>query len=340
MTPRVVAAANSHRAARGMTLAEILVALAIVGVMSTAIFSFMAGSISGFSRDQRATELSQNAAAAADEISSKLVRAGFGLPGKYLIGSRAVNNATTGACAGTDILHFRGRSAEGFWSLTSATNASMTIASNRVPNWPKWQGLFVYSSPGRFGLAQTSALRTGAAISPVPAAATTTLVTASSADMSDTTIATAGAEVHAINDFVFRLDCSVAAHPTLVFESQLDEDNNGVIDMMPVASDIEDLQVAYLLDADGDGNVTAANGVALPSTDAERQTIRSIRFTIVARSAEPVEGISSVRPANEDRAAASSADRYLRRVLRHTIMLDNRDTTRPMDYQHFSNRLL
>jgi len=122
----------------------------------------------------------------------------------------------------------------------------------------------------------------------------------------------------------------VAGIPTLM----VDPDGGGPLPPEPVAQGVEDMQIAVGVDVNGDGTVTdngttadewyynAAGDAAPPLMSAKPW--RAIRITFVARSVnETSKKTTSTRPPVEDRAGATAADQYRRRVLSATIEVRN-----------------
>ncbi|WP_320041287.1 prepilin-type N-terminal cleavage/methylation domain-containing protein [uncultured Desulfobacter sp.] len=108
------------------------------------------------------------------------------------------------------------------------------------------------------------------------------------------------------------------------------EENGG--DDVKVAENIEDIQVAFCGDYDGDGTVDItdtgdwydeADLVSGEMSDADKEEIRYARVTIVGRTAREHDGIASKRPAVEDHAGAVQSDYYARRVLSFTVKIRN-----------------
>ena len=112
----------------------------------------------------------------------------------------------------------------------------------------------------------------------------------------------------------------------------MDPDSNGSAPAEPIADGVEDLQVALLIDTDGNGYIGADSssttdeyiynnaGDALPTG----QTYRAVRVSLVARSVGQLVGAGTVsaRPALEDHSAGA-ADNYRRRTLRSTVEIRN-----------------
>jgi hypothetical protein len=95
----------------------------------------------------------------------------------------------------------------------------------------------------------------------------------------------------------------------------------------PVADDIEDLQLSYGLDTDGDGFVDATRndgGAVLGAGEIPR--IRRVRLHLVARSRRPEKDWSGIRPPAGNRAGAATADGYRRRSIEVNIDVRNSGT--------------
>jgi hypothetical protein len=129
----------------------------------------------------------------------------------------------------------------------------------------------------------------------------------------------AGAMIFLVKLVSYRIDHSDPDHPTLDVATQYDPDSAPADrDYERLVEDIEDLQVAYILE-DSDGNVTTVD----EPTTAQYPDIKAIRINIVARTREPMRDFAgSARPALEDRSAGT-ADDYQRRVLTEEILVRN-----------------
>lgn len=123
-------------------------------------------------------------------------------------------------------------------------------------------------------------------------------------------------------------DTTVSTHPVLMVR-------DGVNAPMPLAEDIEDLQIAYGVDSNNDK--TIQNGEWINQITGKQQTdqLRMVRITIVARTAHQdpsLRGVSrSEVPAIEDRPARNvNADGYRRFILTRIIQCRNMNTTIPL----------
>ncbi len=99
-----------------------------------------------------------------------------------------------------------------------------------------------------------------------------------------------------------------------------------------IAENIEDIQFAFCGDFNGDGVVdTAAAGdwfdetnlVAGEMINTDKAKIRFVRVTILGRTEKEHQGISSFRPGIEDHAASVQKDFYSRWVLSFTVKVRN-----------------
>lgn len=122
----------------------------------------------------------------------------------------------------------------------------------------------------------------------------------------------------------------VGGIPTLF----MDPDGDGPDTEEPLAEGIEDLQIALGVDVGADGTVADsasetddwfynhASDTVPP--DFATTVPRALRITLVARSVqETSKQATSIRPAVEDRAAASDPDVFRRRILSTTVEIRN-----------------
>jgi prepilin-type N-terminal cleavage/methylation domain-containing protein len=340
---------------RGFTLVELAVSTAIASVVMMGIFALMTSQIEGHNRQERVTTAQMLVRSAMMESVSRISKAGFGLPPDYAFGPSGIINNATGpggmdTCVGTDVIEIRSRDPRGTWMLGAGSSASTLNISGVVgltgdPGWPNGTRVFVFAGIGKLSLVRTNANR---AVN----AGTVALRAAESASISLPGHATVSpdSQVWAVDTTRLRVVCTDADHPTLMLERDVDIDADNVIDIKdqePIASDIEDLQVAYLIDRDQDGIVTEADAFNHPSLVSDPtitseamkyRLIKGIRLTLVGRAKSIVQS-SNAQLTIEDHVPTAKADdkTYVRRPLRQIIMLDNRDTTEPNEYLHVSN---
>jgi hypothetical protein len=101
---------------------------------------------------------------------------------------------------------------------------------------------------------------------------------------------------------------------------------------LALASDVEDFQVAYFLDRDGDGTLTnddeypgsADATVNYQSRNEDHSDLREVRFNIVVRSRNTDPTYSEgFQQATENRAAVGANDGFRRRVFSSTVRQRN-----------------
>lgn len=121
------------------------------------------------------------------------------------------------------------------------------------------------------------------------------------------------------NNSVLRLQQIVysVAVPTGETEPVLFRSDDGVLPGQRVASGIEDLQFAYLLN---NGTVVQNPGTAAVTAI---PPIRAVRVGMLARAQSPTGNSVSTRPALEDHAAGTAADKFYRRLIRKVSEVRN-----------------
>ncbi|MGA6992766.1 MAG: PilW family protein, partial [Candidatus Deferrimicrobiaceae bacterium] len=103
-------------------------------------------------------------------------------------------------------------------------------------------------------------------------------------------------------------------HPTLMLAKMTGA-------AQPLADDIEDMQIQYGLDTDGDFVVDT---VVNAPTAAQASQIKQVRLFLSARTRMTEKGWQDARPALADRAAGA-ADSYRRRAIENGIAIDLRN---------------
>lgn len=111
----------------------------------------------------------------------------------------------------------------------------------------------------------------------------------------------------------------------------MDPDADGV-GAEPLAEGIEDMQIAYARDVNGDGAISevgvAANddewsGNVAGDSPLTTGAYRAVRITLIARTDAASGTARFTRPAAEDRAASTTQDQFRRRTLVSTIEIRN-----------------
>ncbi|MCC6808775.1 MAG: PilW family protein [Deltaproteobacteria bacterium] len=348
------------RGQRGFTVLELMVSSAIASIVAMGVFALMTGQIEGQNRQERVSNAQMLVRAAMMEVTKRVQPTGFGLPGDWAIGvTGSVNNVTTPGpmetCPGTDVLEVFARDPRGRWTLTGNAGASITFDDppEMTADRPWRQGvrLFLFGSIGNYGLVRTAAPRPITAQTITITAAESMYLPPPPAPQAPTTPTS---EVYGVVTTRLRVVCSATdpTHPLLVLEEDVDQDPvDGIIDakdQVPIASDIEDLQVAYLVDRDRDGVVTEADAVDHPTLATDPnflrpidrwRAVKGVRISLVAR-AKSQPNTTNLPLVVEDHAPPQVPDEYVRRLLRQVIIFDNRDTAEPEVYLHLSNKVL
>ena len=101
-------------------------------------------------------------------------------------------------------------------------------------------------------------------------------------------------------------------------------DRNGQV----LAENIEDFQLAFGLDTNGDGAVDITNNAEwvnnLTLSATQRADLRQVRVSLLGRSTNPINGQAlNARPAVEDHNAGTDQDHHLRQLLQFDVALRN-----------------
>jgi type IV pilus assembly protein PilW len=110
------------------------------------------------------------------------------------------------------------------------------------------------------------------------------------------------------------IDTTDPDHPTLMLDRMTGA-------AQPLADDIEDMQIQYGLDTDGDFVV---DNVVNAPTAGQISQVKQVRLFLSARTRMTEKGWQDARPALADRAAGA-ADSYRRRAIENGIVIDLRN---------------
>jgi type IV pilus assembly protein PilW len=342
------------RMQRGFTVLEMMVGGAIAMIVAFGCFALITGQVEGYNRQERVSVAQMLVRSAMMEVTKRVTPTGMGIPPDWAVTPGSLNNVTSGVmdtCPNTDVLEVRTRDPHGYWNLGPGSSPSLLNFTNPAAltadyKWLQGQRLFVFASLGYYSLVRTSALR-------AIGSGSVALSSPESQDLLTPGNATVGqsSQVYLVNTTRLRVTCTDPLHPLLVVEDDLDEDGNGVVDIndqIPIASDIEDMQIAYLIDKDRDGIVTDADAYNHPllATDPNFLTptdnfraVKGVRISLVGK-AKALPNTSSAPLIVEDHSPPQTPDDYVRRLLRQVIIFDNRDTSDPSSYLHLSNQVL
>lgn len=336
----------------GFTLLELMVAISLATIGSFAIFSIMTGQMQAHYDQTRVGDAQANARMAMDLIATRAEGAGFGLPMGFTFNTaNEINNAPVGdiynTCPGTDVFEFRARDPRQTWFVAAASNPAQLVLAPLAGGlldipWPIGQRLMIFLGTGKVATVQTSANRAMNALSSSLKAASSVSYLGA-ADPSPT-----GDECNMVIVSRFRVSCVDPVHPTLVIENDTDLNGDGVVnqnDLLPIANDIEDMQVVYFIDADANNSLDPTEQATPVPANAVTNwgLVKGVRVSLIARSPNqgaPGQSVPSAAMNLEDHSPVTPpTDFYFRRQVRETVIFENRNPAKPV-YQHMSNRYL
>jgi len=281
----------------GFTLIELMVAATLAGILMTSLLGIFNGQQQAYLGQREVADMQQNARVGLSEFARYVRSAGYLVPDGAAID---VTNSTTGPDEVT---------------LTAAYNggASVTIVNHD----PSGQTFTVPTGDLAANTGAMVMLHDGNDWNTVQITAVTNNVTVdtyeyvqSLSPINYTEGQNAdydGGTAVPVQSRTFKIDQTDPDHPQLVVENNLLTDSTD----RPIADEIEDLQIAWGIDTDSDGDVDSWS-----NAPADVAQIRMARVNLIARSALPVDGWPGSRPGLEARGAATSADGYRRDVLR------------------------
>jgi len=315
---RGVSRAHRHPEA-GFSLVEVMAALVILAIAMTAVFATFISQQKSFTVQSRVAEMQQNLRQAAEYMLRDIRMAGYGIPDNVTIPNNVV--------------------AAGVTSLRSLYAKDNTTGPDQI------YILYMFDMDANQPPAVNTAAMTGtgsvdvdSTVGFLPAGGELVLITdGTTADLYQTTLTGGGvltfgagayntghtklyglgpppstvAKARFVRYFID--STSDPAHPTLMV------DRMGGAAAQPVADDIEDMQLTYGLDTNGDGNVDTWT----PSPTILSQ-IRQIRLQFVARTRLPDAGWAETRPALGNHLGSGTADGYRRRI--YDIVIDVRNS--------------
>ncbi|HEY7955791.1 MAG TPA: prepilin-type N-terminal cleavage/methylation domain-containing protein [Polyangia bacterium] len=131
----------------------------------------------------------------------------------------------------------------------------------------------------------------------------------------------------------YSIDSTTFGSSASANESMLMRDIHDGSGAQPLAEGIEDLQVALGFDNNGDGAITEVRAAANDdewvynftgeSAPVSLAGLKVVRVTVVTKSTQSEAGLTPLLPRREDRAAATTADGFPRRILQSEIVVRN-----------------
>lgn len=316
------------RCRKGSTLIEVLTALLIFSIVLTAAFATFNFQKQSYTTQTRVAEMQQNLRAAMDTLLRDLRMGGYGLNSNINVPLSVVGGTGTSTIIMRGFQGADGGSSapDGIYILYAydmdntvpAMQPTLTTASVTAGNGGVTASVTLGTGVGnRFSVDDLVLLNNGT---------TADLYQVTSGDNGSVTFASSrtinafghGGNVYDVGSKVSRarfvryfIDGTDAAHPRLMVTRL-----PGSVSQ-PVADDIEDLQFVYGIASSNDNALVSSTVNALSSdasSDPDRQRIRRINLSIVARTGVYEKGWHGQRPTLGNRSAGS-VDQYRRRIL-------------------------
>ena len=309
----------------GFTLIEVMVAMIILGIVVIAAYATFQFQHASFTVQNRVAEAQQNLRSTLEIMSRDIRMAGYGIPqavnlppGLLPTGDNTIRNIrplnrTTGA---DEIYILYMYDMDSSLPPTTAPAGmgvyanSLTVAS--VSGF--WKGDIVLISDGlnadMFEVTQ------------VPVSPTLDFAVGGSTNLYNSLAAhtpfpgyAAPTTVSKARFVRYFIDTTDPDHPTLMLDTMTGS-------AQPLADDIEDMQIQYGLDTDGDFVV---DSVVNSPTAAQIPQVKQVRLFLSARTRMSEKGWQDARPALADRAGGPT-DSYRRRAIQNGIVIDLRNS--------------
>lgn len=323
---------------RGFTLVELLVAMAIASVVGMAGVSLFSTSNWAYKVNEDVAEAQQNGRVSMERLAKDIRTAGFGLPDPPFTLSIGGQNwtspitvTTSGGSGGSDSITILGIGYEaGTLSIGAATDCNVGATSKICldsvdPSTNRFFGtdLTTFMTSRKYISLNGSTFIELSNTQTERAAGKLTLGTPSTLDRiypDGTPVYIIQAVQYTVNNSAPFLGGCSASNPCLASLDFTGLRGGTGNDRQVLAENIEDIQFAYGVDADGNGRMDSST---LSNDPADDSTILAVRATVVAKTRnKDMKGATFTRPAIEDHSASAS-DNYRRRTLTKIIKLRN-----------------
>lgn len=325
----------------GMTLIELLIAIAVSGIVLAGVTQILTISSSSYSRQEEMAAMQQNVRMAKMFLERDSRMAGCGLQNFFDKGTRVypVEFTNAGGQSSTDILIINyvdldnGSCANVLPQLT--LNGSMPAASAEAtvnedltdttpppsPPYSTWDSAFTCAGTSYGG----TPFKEFQAIITSPDGSKSDVVYITQVQANSNKIQNrpyAGFDNKIINSYPPGSTINFFSNTTLTRITYSYSNGSLLRNNQAIADNLEDLQFAFGLDTDADGVVDSwINNRDL--TNAEKDQVRLVRINVLGRTSREHPGPSDTRPAIEDRAAGTSPDKFGRQLFQITVMPRN-----------------
>jgi type IV pilus assembly protein PilW len=293
----------------GFSLVEVMAAIAILGIAMTAVFSTFLFQQQSYTTQVRVSEMQQNLRDAMEMISRDIRMCTYGIPSTVNINDNEITsrylthvNSTTGPDEITVLYRYDGDAAYPSFDVNPGPVAGAnTVTLTSTAGYEVGDRVIIYN-------ASNADLRRVATVAP-------TILTLQAGIVSDYSAGVATvARVRYARYFVD--DTTDPAHPTLMVDRR-----NGQ-PPQPLADDIEDLQLQYSMDTNGDGAIEVVDNNVVGNASFARQ----VRVHLLARSRITEQGWVETGNRNmADHTPGAANDGYRRR--RTEMVLDVRNSS-------------
>lgn len=316
-------AAARRAGSAGFTLVEVLSAMVIFSIVVVAAYATFEFQHASFTTQNRVVEAQENLRAALDMMTRDIRLAGYGVPASVTLpagmlpaGDNSIRNVVPrNRTTGPDDLYvlyaYDMDSNVPSAVLTSAMGApAISIHVDNVTGFTQGDYIIVRNgtSSDLFQITGPPVAGTGE----LPHDASGVNATAYHAASLPYVAGDSVSRARLVRYFVDTV--TDPAHPTLMLDKM-----TGAA-AQPLADDIEDMQLSYGLDTDGDFVV---DNVVVAPTATQIPQIRQIRLMLTARTRLEEKGWKEVRPAVSDHPAGTAPDGYRRRIIDVAIDLRN-----------------
>ena len=310
------------RSGAGYTLVEVMAALVILAIAMIAVFATFTTQQQSFTAQSRVAEMQHNLRIAVDYMSRDLRMAGYGIPDNVAVpaGANQAGFASIRTLVALD-------------NSTGPDQIYILYRYDMDANQPATVNTVAMTGAGSVTVDNAAGfLSTGGELVVVADQATADVFQTTSVAGNVLTFGgiygTIGHTLYGVGPppatvakarFVrYYIDRSDPNHPTLMVDRNIPGQA-----AQPVADDIEDLQLTYGVDTNGDGIVDGAVGSWSSTPPANLTQIRQLRLMLMARAGFPDRNWSETRPALGNHAAGASTDGYRRRISDVVIDLRN-----------------